>query len=211
MANAPGYRSRMKRACLLVACLFGCHDDTPGRANPDGGGSAAIDAPANSSPLVGTWNRANDPPPGSTTFPQLVFHADGTIRADVGGGFKDGIWSEPSAGRVRVSDPDGTDAVEVDYLIDGSRMGYNVFLPMGTPSGFVGTWVQTTRFDANPAIVQTLTVAADHTVMYTIGTASPISGTWAEEGSGFSFTTSFTSGHLRPVLTGLSSLNYDKQ
>jgi len=191
----------MKSGWILLA-LAACHDNQ-GADPSDAAGSS--DGPA-ATGLVGTWNRLDDPPPDTGTLQFLTFNADGTIHTNQ----RDGIWSEPTPGRMHVADSDGTNSIEIDYVIAGSTMAWNAWLPMGSPNGFVGTWTQYTGVQSH-VTNQVMTVNADHTLGITVNGGSSSPGTWAIEGSGFSFTWVLGTEHMRPVGAALSQLDYARE
>jgi hypothetical protein len=200
----------MKRACILVA-LAACHG-SDATTTPDATmhemDARPLDASPELAPLIGTWQLSADPP-ADGAFTQLTFDIDGSLAADTGGGQKLGIYAVPSPGRLRISDADQSDPVEVDFAIDAGRLVFGAWLAQGPVNGFVGTWKSDQLGDGHE-IIQTIVIADDHTGTLQINTSAPTSATWAIEGSGFVLNTVFPY-HFRPVGAVLSQETYVKQ
>jgi hypothetical protein len=204
----------MKQVCVLLA-IAACHgnDATPDALHDaaDPHLDAALDASPELAPLVGMWKIAPEQFDQTPTFTEYAFHADGTFDAiEHNGSVKPGIYSVPSPGRLKFEDPDHSDPLETDFLIVGERLAYNAWLPEGTITDFVGTWKSDAVTDTG-SIDLTLVLANDHSATTTIGTGSPLTGTWATESTGVAFTSQFLSYHPRVVGAVMSETVWVKE
>lgn len=203
----------MKRACVLVA-LIACKSNDAAVDAPmlhdtaDQHVDAALDASPEIAPLIGTWKIATDPPI-DPPFRILTFQIDGKLLEDTGGGAKAAKFSVPAPNRLRITETDDSDPVELDILVSGTTLGYGVYLPQGAVTGFVGTW-KTSAITPNGPFDQTVIIADDHTGSLQINTGTPITGTWATEGTGIVLNTALPV-HLRALGAVLTSQNYLKE
>ena len=155
-------------AVVLASCT-GAEDDV-----------SPADAPAD--PMLGAWVRV--PVVGPDGVERLTFFAggqwaaEGTFGTDSGTFQLDGDWFTTYGG----VDWD----VEGKILLAGDQLMVMAYLPQGTPTGIVGTWVAQYATDA--LVESRLVVEAGGTASITTtyrGTPSTVSGTWTEEPRGF--------------------------
>jgi hypothetical protein len=192
---------------LLAACgddgSSGGAIDAPKSSDAaiDGAADASLDADPSIAPLVGTWNRAPEADQ-STGFESITFHADGTTATVQPGGTQTGTFSVPSPGRVHI-DPDGSPPpIDTDFVIGNNHLILTAFLPQGTTTGFVGTWLDQTTNGSTPSTTS-IDVRADHTATLMLN-ATAFVGTWADESTGFVFnatTPIAVTYHFRPIGT----------
>ena len=179
-------------ACTL-AILIGCGNDG-GHGTVDA--SKTIDATMITGAIVGTWNR--DPNQDQTIgFASIAFHPDGTVaEMDPNMATKTGTYSLPSAGRVLLTPTPGMGSgsnsgpIETDYVATTNNLVLTAFLPQGTVNGFVGTWRNVTITNGATQTID-MAVAANNTATFTSTTSQgsiPITGTWAADPVGFTFT-----------------------
>jgi hypothetical protein len=185
-------------ACAL-AILIGCGDD---------GGHGTIDAPKSidgkpidapvmiTGAIVGAWNR--DPNQDQTIgFSAITFNSNGTlVEMDTGKPDATGTYSLPSAGRVLLTPTPGMGSgsdsgpIETDYVATSDHLLLTAFLPVGTVNGFVGTWHNSTTTNGSVQTID-LALAANNTATFTSTSSQgtiPITGTWAANPVGFTFT-----------------------
>jgi hypothetical protein len=204
----------MKYLACTLAILIGCGDDGGGHNTVDAPKTIdgkSIDAPPMiTGPIVGSWNR--DPNQDQTIgFASITFNTDGTIlEMDPGKPDGTGTYSLPSAGRVLLTHTPGMGSgsdsgpIETDYVATSDHLLITAFMPVGTVNGFVGTWHNSTTTNGATQTID-IALAANNTATFTSTTSQgtiPITGTWAANPVGFTFTGTSLSVTLKFVPIG---------
>lgn len=196
---------------FVLLALSACGDD--GGSTPHLDGPAAIDAAVDTMtthdadpsllPLIGTWNRAPEQDP-NTGFASITFTIDGKTMTTNNGMVETGTYSVPAMGRVQL-DPDGAGQTLVtDFVVDSNKLILTAFLPVGTPSGNVGTW---TNHTTSGTMMSTSTVVTNSNMSASYALTGPsgtqtFTGTWAAESTGFVLNATSPAAvtfHFRPI------------